>query len=193
MALYVLTVKMLKKRLNIKLVQLSVTRHRKQNPRTESLNFISDYLTQFSTLQIPSYFIAQGVAVNCFQNEMSIIIPKRILKGMDREHIRLLDPNCKATETPTHFGLLTPLTGCNTIRRHTKSAIVYSNKVLEIPLKNTDIITRVREIEIPFSCYYSNYGMATAVGLKPRNRKLVFSEKGTGNFTVLLELYHSNR
>jgi len=71
--------------------------------------------------------------------------------------------------------------------------MVYSNKVLEIPLKNTDIVTRVREIEIPFSCYYSKYGEATAVGLKPKNRKLVFSEKGTGNFTVLLELYHSNR
>lgn len=124
---------------------------------------------------------------------MSITIPKQILKGMDREHIRLLDTNCKATETNKHFNLRTPLTGCNSTRRYTKSAIVYSNKVLEIPLKNTDIITRVREIEIPFSCYYSNYGMATAVGLKPRNRKLVFSEKGIANFTVLLELYHTNR
>ena len=140
-----------------------------------------------------SCFIAQGVTVNCLQNEMSITIPKPILKGMDREYIRLLDPSCRATETPTHFNLKTPLTGCNSTRRHTKSAIVYSNKVLEIPLKNTDIITRVREIEIPFSCYYSNYGVATAVGVKPENRKLVFREKGKGNFTVVLELYHSDR
>lgn len=124
---------------------------------------------------------------------MSIIIPKPILKGMDREHLRLLDPSCRATETPTHFNLKTPLTGCNSTRRYIKSAIVYSNKVLEIPLKNTDIITRVREIEIPFSCYYSNYGVATAVGVKPENRKLVFRERGKGNFTVVLELYHSDR
>ncbi|XP_078375736.1 uncharacterized protein LOC144659170 [Oculina patagonica] len=135
---------------------------------------------------------AQGVVVKCLQNEMSISIPKQILKGMDREHIRLLDANCRATETPTHFNLKTPLTGCNSTRRYTASAIVYSNKVLEIPLKNKDIITRVREIEIPFSCYYSNYGMATAVGLKPKSRKLVFSEKGIGNFTVFLELFHSD-
>ena len=131
--------------------------------------------------------------MNCLQNEMSITVPKLILKGMDREHLRLLDPSCKATETPTHFSLKTPLTGCDSTRRHTRSAIVYSNKVLEIPLKNRDIITRVREIEIPFSCYYSNYGMATAVGLKPRSRKLIFFEKGNGNFTVILELYHSDR
>ena len=124
---------------------------------------------------------------------MSITIPKPILKGMDREHVRLLDAKCGATETPTHFNLETPLTGCNTTRRHTKSAIVYSNKVLEIPLKKNDIITRVREIEIPFSCYYSNSRVATAIGVKAENRKLVFSEKGKGNFTVILELFHSKR
>ncbi|KAJ7375894.1 hypothetical protein OS493_038215 [Desmophyllum pertusum] len=129
---------------------------------------------------------AQGVIVNCLQNEMSITIPKPILKGMDREHIRLLDPSCKATETPTHFNLKTPLTGCSSTRRYTKSAIVYSNKVLEIPLKNEDITTRVREIEIPFSCYYANHGVATAVGLKPRSRKLVFSEKGNGKLHCYL-------
>ena len=124
---------------------------------------------------------------------MSISIPKPILEGMDREHLRLKDPNCGATETDTHFNLATPLTGCNTRRRQTKSAIVYSNKVLEIPLKQTDITTRVREIEIPFSCYYSNSKVATAVGVKPENRKLVFFERGKGNFTVVLELFHSER
>ena len=124
---------------------------------------------------------------------MSITIPKPILKGMDREHLRLKDPKCGATETATHFNLKTPLTGCNSKRRQTKSAIVYSNKVLEIPLNKSDIVTRVREIEIPFSCFYSNSRKATAVGVKPENRKLVFSEKGKGNFTVVLELFHSKR
>ena len=139
------------------------------------------------------FFTAKGVIVNCLQNKMSITIPKTILKGMDREHIRLLKPKCGATETSSHFILRTPLTGCGTTRRHTKSAVVYSNKVLEIPLKSSDIVTRIREIEIPFSCYYSNSRTATAVGMRPQNRKLVFSEIGKGNFTVVLELYHSNR
>ena len=138
-------------------------------------------------------FTAKGVIVNCRQNKMSITIPKTILKGMDREHIQLLKPKCGATETSSHFTLRTPLTGCGTTRRHTKSAVVYSNKVLEIPLKSSDIVTRIREIEIPFSCYYSNSRTATAVGMRPENRKLVFSEIGKGNFTVVLELYHSNR
>ena len=139
------------------------------------------------------YSSAKGVLVRCLQNKMSITIPKPLLKGMDREHIRLLDPKCGATENATHFTLTTALTKCNTTRRHTKSSIVYSNTVLEIPLKNNDIITRVREIEIPFSCYYSNKRTATAVGMRPENRKLVFSEKGKGNFTILLELFHNKR
>ena len=139
------------------------------------------------------YSSAKGVLVRCLQNKMSITIPKPILKGMDREHIRLLDPKCGATENTTHFTLTTALTKCNTTRRHTKSSIVYSNTVLEIPLKNNDIITRVREIEIPFSCYYSNKRTATAVGMRPENRKLVFSEKGEGNFTIVLELFHNKR
>ena len=112
---------------------------------------------------------------------------------MDREHIRLVKPKCGATETSSHFILRTPLTECGTTRRHTKSAVVYSNKVLEIPLKSSDIVTRIREIEIPFSCYYSNSRTATAVGMRSENRKLVFSEMGKGNFTVVLELYHSDR
>ena len=136
---------------------------------------------------------AKGVFVRCLQNKMSITIPKLILKGMDLEHIRLLDPKCGATENATHFTLTTALTKCNTTRRHTKSTVVYSNTVLEVPLKQNDIITRVREIEIPFSCYYSNKRTATAVGMRPENRKLVFSEKGKGNFTIMLELFHNKR
>ena len=76
---------------------------------------------------------------------MSITIPKTILKGMDRERLRLMDPKCGATETDTHFNLKTPLTGCNIKRRHTKSAIVYGNKVLEIPLKQSDIDHNTRQ------------------------------------------------
>lgn len=136
---------------------------------------------------------AKGVLVRCLQNKMSITIPKPILKGMDREHIRLLNPNCGATENATHFTLITALTKCNTTRRHTKSSIVYSNTVLEISLKQNDIITRAREIEIPFSCHYSNSRTATAIGMRPENRKLVFSEKGKGNFTILLELFYNKR
>ena len=71
--------------------------------------------------------------------------------------------------------------------------MVYSNTVLEIPVADDAIITRVREIEIPFSCFYKNSGDATAVGVKPDTRKLVFDEDGKGNFTVALDMFPDKR
>ncbi len=124
---------------------------------------------------------------------MTIIIPKSLLRGIDREHLRLLDTTCKAEETSSHFSLTTPLTGCNTTRRHTPTAIVYSNTVLEIPVAAEDVVTRVREIEIQFSCFYSKYGVVSSVGWKPSNRKLVFSDEGKGNFTLSLNMFPDKR
>ena len=124
---------------------------------------------------------------------MTIIIPKSLFQGIYREHLRLLDTTCKATETSAYFSITTPLTGCNTTRKHTASTFVYSNKVLEIPVAAKDIITRVRELEIQFSCFYSNHGVVSSVGWKPSNRKLVFSDEGKGNFTLSLNMFPDKR
>ena len=63
------------------------------------------------------FFLAPGVNVQCKSENMTIIIPKSLLFGIDREHLRLLDTSCKAAENNTHFSLTTPLTGCNTTSR----------------------------------------------------------------------------
>ena len=124
---------------------------------------------------------------------LCLVLPKALLLGLNREHVTLRDVNCVATETETHYTLTTALTGCGTTARHRKGAVVYSNTVLEIPVADDVIITRVREIEIPFSCYYKNSGDATAVGIKPDTRKLVFDEDGKGNFTVALDIFRGDR
>ena len=120
---------------------------------------------------------------------MSITLPKTLLLGLSREHVTLRDVKCVAKETKTHFTLNTALTGCGTTARFGKGAVVYSNTVMEIPVKNDAIITRVREIEIPFSCYYKNTEAATAVGVQADTKKLVFDEDGKGKFTVALDLF----
>ncbi|KAL9968058.1 hypothetical protein ACROYT_G026384 [Oculina patagonica] len=116
---------------------------------------------------------APGVDVQCNRDNMTIIIPKSLLRGTDREHLRLLDTTCKAEETSSHFFLTTPLTGCNTTRRHTPTAIVYSNTVLQIPVAAENVVTRVREIEIKFSCFYSKYGVVSSVGWKPKDSRVL--------------------
>jgi len=124
---------------------------------------------------------------------MTIVIPKSLLRGIDREHLQLLNNTCKATETSAHFTLTTLLTGCNTTSKHTPTAIVYSNTVLEAPVAAKDVVTRVRELEIQFSCFFSKYGVVSSVGWKPRNRKLVFSDGGQGNFTLSLNMFPDKR
>ena len=124
---------------------------------------------------------------------MSITLPKALARGLDRHHVRLLNTSCQATATPTHYTLETPLTGCGTTSRHTAQAVVYSNMVVEMPYLDNDVITRVREVGIPFHCYYANDQVVSAVSFKASNRKLVFSENGQGNFSILLDMFPDER
>ena len=133
-----------------------------------------------------------GVNVTCRQNDMSISIPKRLLPALDKEHIRLSNVSCGATETRTHFILRTDLTECRTVIRHSRNAVIYSNKVEEIPIQAGQIITRVREVEIPFSCYYSNTGVVSAVGLRVQSKKIVFSKYGFGKFVLEMKIFRTD-
>ena len=135
------------------------------------------------------FILAPGVNVQCKSENMTIIIPKSLLFGIDREDLRLLDAKCKAAENTTHFSLTTPLTGCNTTSRHTPTAIVYSNAVLDMPVAVKNVVTRVRKLEIQFSCFYSKHGVVSSVVWKASNRKLVFSNEGEGNLTLALDMF----
>ena len=139
------------------------------------------------------FILAPGVNVQCQSENMTIIIPKLLLFGIDREHLRLLDTSCKAAENNTHFSLTTPLTGCNTTSRHTPTAIVYSNVVLDMPVAVKNVVTRVRKLEIQFSCFYSRHGVVSSVVWKASNRKLLFSNIGEGSLTLALDMFPNKR
>ena len=136
-----------------------------------------------------TYFSDDEVSVECLQNDMLIAIPKSVLRGTDREHIRALDVNCGATDNLTHFILDVPLTGCGTKSRHTNSSVIYSNEALPVPPVAEDIVSHVPDFQIPFHCYYDSEGLVSGVGLMPRSEKVIFSEKGFGKFTMRLELF----
>ncbi|XP_015761376.1 PREDICTED: uncharacterized protein LOC107340539 [Acropora digitifera] len=127
--------------------------------------------------------------VFCLQNNMILVIPKPLLRGADREHIRALDLNCKASENQTHFVLDVPLTGCGTNSRHSVSSVIYSNEALPAPPSARELVSHVPNFEIPFYCYYDNSGVVTGVGLRPESKKVIFSQKGFGKFSLSLELY----
>ena len=111
---------------------------------------------------------------------MDVTIPKAALRDLQGDYLRLLDPTCKASENETHYSFSTALDGCDTKRRSTKDYLVYSNKVVEKPVEQSGLITRVGkgEFNIPFCCYYLNNGIITAVGYKPETSDLYLKEQG---------------
>ena len=116
-----------------------------------------------------------------------------ILHDLDREHLRLNDLKCGAKKTKTHFILHTKLTECQTLSRSTKHFVSYTNNVLETPVAPQQIITRVREVEISFTCYYSNTGVVSSVGLEVKSKKIIFSNKGLGKFVLEMNIFLDNR
>ncbi|CAH3182653.1 unnamed protein product, partial [Porites lobata] len=145
---------------------------------------------EFSLAPDKRHCIAEGVEVDCGQNDMKITLPKSLLKGLDRQHLRLIDVSCRAYENKTHYFLQTQLTGCKTKLRQKGDFFVYTNMVSEIPIKENQIVTRVREAMIPFFCCYSKWGVVSSVGLKPMSKKVIFSSKGFGKFTIFLKLFN---
>jgi len=126
------------------------------------------------------------------KTEMWISIPKYLLPALPAA-FRLTDVNCGAKETNTHYILHTILMECQTVGWHTKDYVCCMNKVLEIPVKKHQIITRVREVEIPFSCYYSNMEVVSAVGLQDKSKKIIFSKKGYGKFVLEMKIFSDSR
>ena len=157
-----------------------------------SVSFLAFDLT-LQNLEMKSvlFSTAEGVEVDCGQDEMTITLPKSLLLGLDREHLRLIDPECTATENETHFFLQTKTDECGTILKHTKDHAIYSNMVSEIPIKENQIVTRVRDAMIPFHCYYSKWGVVSSIGIRPSSTKIVLSSKGFGKFTLSLDLFRS--
>jgi len=82
---------------------------------------------------------------------MVIAIPKSLLRGADREHIRALDVDCQASENLTHFFLDVPLTGCGTKSRHANSSVIYSNEALPAPPMADDVVSHVPDLEFHFT------------------------------------------
>lgn len=135
------------------------------------------------------FFVDDKVTVDCLQNNMVIAIPKPLLRGANREHIRALDLDCRASENLTHFFLNVSLTGCGTKSRHANLSVIYSNEALPVPATAEDVVSHVPDFKISFHCYYDSEGLVTGVGLMPRNKKVVLSQKGFGEFTLRLDLY----
>lgn len=99
---------------------------------------------------------------------MQIDVEREVLNGFKPVDLRLDNRSCIATANGTHFSLVAPLMGCGTVSSHTDEAVVYSNTVQEDEVDFEGVITRMPELSIPFSCYYTKEGVTSTFGIIPR-------------------------
>ena len=102
---------------------------------------------------------------------MQIDVERGLLNGFKSLYLNLNDPSCKGQDNETHFSLVAPLMGCGTVSSHTDDAVVYSNSVTEIDVEYEGVISRMPELRIPFSCYYTKEGVTSTFGIIPRKVK----------------------
>lgn len=103
---------------------------------------------------------------------MYIDLDKKVLKGYDDVNLSLLNSSCRAFSNKTHYTLKASLVECGTVAQFTKEAVVYSNVVQEY--RTGDMITRLQDIKIPFSCFYTKAGVTSTFGLLPSKVGLFF-------------------
>lgn len=137
------------------------------------------------------FLTAHGVQLTCKPNHMKIVLPKNLIHNLEHEHLSLLDPTCKASGNATHYSLSTAVTECGTRSHVHKNFIVYTNRVLESPNQDSDVVTHVgkNEIKVPFSCYFNDLEIVHAVGFKPVAKKIYVYVKGRGKYALSLDIF----
>lgn len=96
-----------------------------------------------------------GVTVTCGNHEIQVSFYKGSFPSLDASHMHLSDPSCRATETPSHVSISTPLNGCGTSFVETEDTFVFSNVVYDYAESINNVITREDAFELPFKCNYS--------------------------------------
>ena len=134
---------------------------------------------------------AQGVHLTCKPNHMEIVLPKNLIHNLEHEHLSLTDPECRAHGNATHYSFSTDITRCGTTSHVYKNFIVYSNSIMESPNEDSDVITHVgvNEIRVPFSCYYNDLEIVSAVGYKPVAQKIHVYVEGRGEYALSLDIF----
>lgn len=132
-----------------------------------------------------------GVQLTCDTNHMEIVLPKNLIHNLHHEHLSLIDPNCRANGNATHYSLSTDITKCGTTSHVYKNFIVYTNRVIESPNEDSDVITLVgvNEIKVPFSCYFNDLEIVHTVGYKPVAQKIHVYVKGRGEYALSLDIF----
>nr|KAG5711282.1 hypothetical protein BaRGS_005979 [Batillaria attramentaria] len=129
---------------------------------------------------------AIGEEVICGADSMVLTFEKVHYQSLHKEHLTLSDVSCRATDNATHIILRAPLTGCGTTSQMIGTTIIYKNVVRSQEEVVDGIISRVKEVEIPFQCVMTlEEGIDVPIAVDMG--ELHFLLEGTGTHNVDLQ------
>lgn len=119
---------------------------------------------------------------------MTIFIPKAMLSAFSQEDLHLQNASCGASESITHFILVTKLTDCGTTFKQTGNIMRYSNVVLDRVFQNP-LIVRPHQLRIPFRCGYFRKKDVTINPKPKRKEKIIPRILGEGHLRLAFKLF----
>ncbi|XP_041377499.1 CUB and zona pellucida-like domain-containing protein 1 [Gigantopelta aegis] len=108
---------------------------------------------------------------------MTISFNRGKFPGLHEQYMTLRDSTCHATGNQTHITLVSPLSGCGTTSRKVGNNTIYENVVKSQEVVVEGVISRVRELSVPFEC---------VVPVVTNH----FAVEAQGVFDIRLELFH---
>ena len=116
-----------------------------------------------------------GIQVVCTDQYMQISLEKRHFKDFDSRRMHLAYKSCTASANKTHITLRTQLNDCGTTHNETNNKIRFMNAVKTNLLIIDGVVTRTREILLPFYCEYSKEKL---LSVSFRTKSVVFASEG---------------
>ncbi|XP_076469590.1 CUB and zona pellucida-like domain-containing protein 1 [Babylonia areolata] len=127
-----------------------------------------------------------GEHVTCGSDVMELTFEKAAFPSLHGEHMTLLDVSCGATENATHIILRAPLSACGTVSQQQGSSIVYQNLARSVEEVVEGVISRVKEVRVPFQCTM-NLNLVHELPVHVDSQELHFLLEGTGRHDVSLQ------
>ncbi|XP_031416564.1 ZP domain-containing protein-like [Clupea harengus] len=108
---------------------------------------------------------------------------------LNKDNLRLSDPNCILHSNGTHLLANVPLDGCGTQIEDGGTYLIFKNRILSNDDPST-IIRRETDVDIEFCCNYSMQGdvLLSYIAHRP---SLTFTKEGFGTFTYQFEFFQS--
>ena len=117
---------------------------------------------------------------------MSISLERKSFKGFNPNTLTLLYSSCRASYNDTHITLRTSLNDCGTTHNESEHAITFYNEVRSVQFSPGTVITREKNVSIPFYCSFGRKAIVRNPSFKTWKNYVTSAE---GNLYIKIHFF----